>query len=59
MKIIEYNITKYYKRRKLHRTDGPAVIHPDGTLKWFLNDIQVSPNDLPIPYPYLKLKYNL
>jgi len=50
---------EYYKRRKLHNSTGPSIIRPNGTLAWFLNDNEVSPQDLPIEYNYLKLKYNL
>ena len=28
----------YYKDGKLHRDDGPAVIHPDGSEKWIRDD---------------------
>ena len=35
---INHEGTKYwYKNGKIHRDDGPAVIHPDGTQYWLKN----------------------
>jgi hypothetical protein len=27
---------------KWHREDGPAVIYPDGTQAWFVNDVNIT-----------------
>jgi len=41
---IEKGGTKmWYKNGELHREDGPAVIHPDGTEEYYLNGIQQLP----------------
>jgi hypothetical protein len=29
---------RWYKNGKLHREDGPAVIHRDGAKEWYWND---------------------
>ena len=28
----------WYKDDKIHREDGPAMIHPNGAVTWYLND---------------------
>ena len=33
----------YLKNYKLHRTDGPAVILPDGTKEWWIHGHQYDP----------------
>ena len=32
----------YVWKGKLHNSDGPAIIHPDGKQEYYLNGIQVS-----------------
>ena len=35
---VEYNgDTRWYLNGKLHRVDGPAVEHADGSKEWYLN----------------------
>ena len=36
---------EWYQNDKLHREDGPALIHPDGSQFWYLNGIQYEPQD--------------
>ena len=36
-KYIENGIEHWYFNDKLHRTDGPAIICPDGYQVWYLN----------------------
>ena len=39
--MIIHEGTKYwYQNDKLHRTDGPAVIHPDCIKQWYQNGIR-------------------
>jgi hypothetical protein len=35
---VDEDWVRWYLDGKLHRTDGPAVIWPDGTQAWWLND---------------------
>ena len=35
-------VKEWYLHGKLHRTDGPAVIHEDGAKEWWLNDVRYS-----------------
>lgn len=43
MNDIEHEINSegefWYLNGDLHRTDGPAVIHPDGSKEWWLNNM--------------------
>jgi hypothetical protein len=36
-KIYSDGRQEWYLNGKLHREDGPAIIHPDGTQEWWLN----------------------
>ena len=44
---IEYrnNHNKSPHIGELHREDGPAVIYPDGTKKWYLNGVELTENE--------------
>lgn len=33
---------RWFKGMKLHRTNGPAVIYPDGSQEWWINDQPLS-----------------
>ena len=33
----------WYKNKKGHREDGPAIISADGTKSWFINGEEVQP----------------
>jgi hypothetical protein len=35
-------VSKWYLNGDLHREDGPAVIYPDGTQRWYLNDKDIT-----------------
>ena len=35
--VDEYGIQRWYQNGKLHRTDGPAIICPDGKQQWYRN----------------------
>jgi hypothetical protein len=34
----------WYINGKQHREDGPAVIFPDGSQLWYLNDVNITEN---------------
>lgn len=36
---------QWYRDGKVHRDDGPAVILPDGTCFWYLNDYMIIDKD--------------
>lgn len=36
----DYGITYWFLNDELHRVGGPAVINKDGTLEWWLFDIE-------------------
>lgn len=36
----------WYKNGKLHRESGAAIINPDGTEKYYLNDVEVNKSDV-------------
>jgi hypothetical protein len=36
----------WYKHGKLHREDGAAVEYPDGTKYWYLNNVEVTAEDV-------------
>ena len=44
--VIFMNEIKEFHRLdgQFHRLDGPAIIYRDGTLKWFINDHNVTPD---------------
>ena len=46
--IVDANGTKIYKNNKgqLHRLDGPAVEHADGSKEWWVNGKKVTPKDI-------------
>ena len=35
--VDEFGTQKWYQNDKCHRTDGPAIIFPDGEQRWYLN----------------------
>lgn len=35
--IDEFGYTHWFLNDHLHRTDDPAIIHPNGTQAWYLN----------------------
>jgi len=42
--IVEYpsGMIEYYLNGKRHREDGPAVVWDDGTIKYFINDKEIT-----------------
>ena len=41
--IVYSNGTKFwYQNDRLHRTDGPAIEYPNGSIEYWLNDDQYS-----------------
>jgi hypothetical protein len=37
LEIDAYGAKHWYFNKRLHRTDGPAIIYPDGARCWFIN----------------------
>ncbi len=39
-KVMQTGInTRYYKDNKLHRIDGPAIIHADGDVSYYIEGV--------------------
>ena len=53
-------ITVYYNSsHKIHRTDGPAIIYPDGTQIWYLNGEWHREGGPTVEYPDGSMSYYL
>ena len=43
---VRYNFLQYVKHGELHRLDGPAVIHKNGTALWYVNNKPINFNTM-------------
>ena len=47
----------YWKDKKIHRLDGPAIIHSDGTLEYVQNNLLHRKDGPAIVYPDSKSEW--
>ena len=53
IEVDEYGNRRYYNAAgQLHRTDGPAIIIPNGTVMWFLNGVRHRTDGPAIVWPH-------
>ena len=52
--VIRDGYESWYQDGKLHREDGPAIILPNGTEKWIINnrEIRIIAPDGSVSYPF-------
>ena len=46
VEIDEYGTKSWYLKGKLHREDGPAIEYADGDKSWYLNDKEVTEEEV-------------